>query len=168
MTFTELYDQYHKLVYNLALHYVQQIEDAEEITQDVFMNVHNSLNTFQYKADIKTWIYRITINKSLDYIKAKKRKKRLGFLRFMWSDNETENYPLATQMNHPGIDLEQKETVSRIFREINELPEHQKTALILNKIEQMTLTEVAEVMDLSYKAVESLVQRAKQNLLKKL
>jgi RNA polymerase sigma factor (sigma-70 family) len=168
LTFSELYDQYHKLVYNLALHYVQQIEDAEEITQDVFLSVHKSLSTFQYKADLKTWIYRIAINKSLDYIKAKNRKKRLGFLRFIWSDHETEYVPSLNQMNHPGIDLEQKESVARIFRAINELPENQKTALILNKIEQMTLPELAEIMNLSYKATESLIQRAKQNLSKKI
>jgi RNA polymerase sigma factor (sigma-70 family) len=62
MTFKEIFDKYNKLVYNLALQYVQQKEDAEEITQDVFVKIHEKLSTFQQQSDIKTWIYRITIN----------------------------------------------------------------------------------------------------------
>jgi RNA polymerase sigma factor (sigma-70 family) len=64
------------LVYNLALSYVQNSEDAEEITQDVFIAVYQSISSFKAQANIKTWIYRIAINKSLDFIKAKKRQKR--------------------------------------------------------------------------------------------
>lgn len=156
------------MVYNLALNYVQNIEEAEEITQDVFVNVHSSLDKFQHTANLKTWIYRIAINKSLDYLKAKKRKKRLIYISSLFSNTFDEYQPNLTQFNHPGIVMEQKESVERIFREINELPENQKTALILNKIEQISISEVAEIMNLSYKAAESLIQRAKQNLLRKL
>jgi len=59
------------MVYNLALHYVQNIQDAEEITQDVFVSVYQSLAKFKESSTISTWIYRIAINKSLDYIKSK-------------------------------------------------------------------------------------------------
>ena len=71
-----LYNQYSVLVYNLALNYLQNIEDAEEITQDVFIQINNSLDKFQDKSSLKTWIYRITINKCLDYIKHKNSQKR--------------------------------------------------------------------------------------------
>ena len=75
MDVAQLFNQYKDMVYNLALHYVQNREEAEEICQDVFVNVHFAKDNFRNEASIKTWIYRITINKSLDYIKAKKRKK---------------------------------------------------------------------------------------------
>jgi len=79
--FQNIYNQYHILVYNVALHYVQNIEDAEEITQDVFIQVHGSLEKFQEKSTVKTWLYRITINKSLDFIKHKNSKKRFFHFR---------------------------------------------------------------------------------------
>lgn len=77
MQLEEIYSMYKNKVYNLALQYVQNIEDAEEITQDVFVNIHLSLAQFKYNAELSTWIYKITINKSLDYIKMKKRKNAL-------------------------------------------------------------------------------------------
>ena len=61
------YQAHKNLVFNLALNYVQNTEDAEEITQDVFLSVHQSMSSFKGQSDIKTWIYRITINKSLQF-----------------------------------------------------------------------------------------------------
>mgnify|MGYP003553817947 CR=1 FL=1 len=69
--FESIYNQHKILVYNLALNYLQNTEDAEEITQDVFVQLHHSLSEFKEQSSLKTWIYRITINKSLDFIKKK-------------------------------------------------------------------------------------------------
>jgi RNA polymerase sigma factor (sigma-70 family) len=156
-------------VYNLALHYTQQTEDAQEITQDVFVTVYQSLNTFKGEASVSTWLYRITINKCLDFIKAKKRKKRFGFITSLFFDDSNDvKHDLADSNYHPGIQLEDKEALRTLFSYLNELPGNQKTALILHKIEQKSQIEVADIMDMSPKAIESLVQRAKNNLLKKM
>ncbi len=156
------------MVYNLALNYVQNIEDAEEITQDVFVTVYQSLSSFQNNASISTWMYRITINKCLDFIKAKQRKKRFAFLTSLFYDNTNDLKFNPPEHNHPGVLLEDKEELEELFKKINELPDNQKTALILQKIDKMTQVEVAEIMNISPKAVESLIQRAKTNLLKKI
>ena len=60
--FEDLYNQYSVLVYNVALNYVRNVEDAEEITQDVFIQVHHSFEKFNQKSTVRTWIYRIAIN----------------------------------------------------------------------------------------------------------
>ncbi|MBK9801179.1 MAG: RNA polymerase sigma factor [Bacteroidetes bacterium] len=80
MNLEELYKEHKNLVFNLALNYVQNVQDAEEITQDVFVTIHFSLHSFKAESKITTWIYRITINKSLDFIKARQRKKRFAFI----------------------------------------------------------------------------------------
>ena len=80
VSYTHL-DVYKRQVYNLALHYVHNSEDAEEITQDVFVKIFQKINQFQNQSELKTWIYRITINQSLDYIKARKSKKRWAFFK---------------------------------------------------------------------------------------
>ncbi len=77
--FKTLYDDYSVLVYNVALNYLQSVEDAEEISQDVFIQLHTSLHKFQEKSTLKTWIYRITINKCLDFIKHKNSQKRFFY-----------------------------------------------------------------------------------------
>jgi RNA polymerase sigma-70 factor (ECF subfamily) len=168
MNFEETYWRYNKLVFNLALQYVQNIEDAEEVTQDVFVSVHKSIHTFQEHAELQTWIYRITINQSLDYLKAQKRKKRFAFITSIFYDGGREVQNKSHTFNHPGILLEQKEALETLFKLINSLPNNQKTVLILSKLEQKNQKEVAEIMGISTKAVESLLQRAKKNLSGKL
>ena len=168
MTFETLYNTYKNLVFNLALQYTQNCDDAQEITQDVFVSIHLSMGKFKYEAKLSTWIYRITINKSLDFIKSKKRNKRFGLFTSLFFDNTNEPKHEISDFNHPGVQLEQKEALLLIFFVLNTLPENQKTALILFKIEKQSLQEIAEIMKLQPKAVESLIFRAKENLAKKL
>lgn len=163
MIFDDIYKEHKNLVYNLSLQYTQNMEEAEEITQDVFVTVHQKLHTFNNQSSIKTWIYRITINKSLDHLKAKKRKKRFGFL-FSLSNEEEQINTSISNFNHPGVLLEQQEATAAIFKCINQLPENQKNAIILLKIEHLPIVEVAAILNTSIKAVESLFQRGKKNL----
>lgn len=166
--FEQIYDEHKSQVFNLALQYVQNYEDAQEITQDVFVSIHNSIDNFKEQSKLSTWIYRIAINKSLDYIKAKKRKKRFGFLVSILHQETNEIEYDIPDFNHPGVQLENKEAIEHIFSLINKLPDNQKTALILSKIEDKKQSEIAEIMNLSIKSVESLIQRAKNNLSKEI
>ena len=168
MTFQEIYIQFNKSIFNLCLNYLQNKEDAEEVTQDTFVAVHTSLHSFKENSQLSTWIYRITINQCLDFIKAKKRKKRFAIFIELFKQNNEEINHGSSSFDHPGVLLEQKETISRIFSCINKLPNFQKTALILSKLENKSQKEIAEIMNSTPKAVESLIQRAKKNLSEKL
>lgn len=161
--FREIYKQFNRLAYNLALSYLQNIEDAEEITQDVFVQIYHALEGFENKSSLKTWIYRITINKSLDYLKAKKRKKRLVFVSSLFNSNDQLLHK-PIEFQHPGIVAEQKENAAILFRCIEELPENQKTAFLLSKVEGLSNSEISEIMTASISSVESYLFRAKQNL----
>lgn len=164
--FQMIYNQYSVLVYNVALQYLQNIEDAEEITQDVFIQVHTSMEKFDQRSSLKTWIYRITINKSLDFIKHKNSQKRF-FIFGKKSQNEND-YLNASHFEHPGIILENKEKAAVLYGVINELTENQKTAFILSKIDGLSNPEISEIMQLSVSSVESLIFRAKSTLKEKL
>ncbi len=160
LTLRKLYDEYQLLVYNLALHYVQNRQDAEEITQDVFVSVFLSLTDFNHKSSYKTWIYRITVNKSLDFLKKKKTRK----WNFLWQTALEDTKTQAVDFDHPGIQLERLEETKHIFEAINTLSENQRTAFILFRIEELPQAEIAEIMGIHISAVESLVFRAKKNL----
>lgn len=164
--FASLYEQYNILVYNVALNYLQNTEDAEEITQDVFVQLHQSLSTFKNESTLKTWIYKITINKCLDFIKHKNSKKRF-FIFGKKSNNESEMQNISN-FEHPGILLENKEKAAILFGVINELSENQKTAFILSKLDGMSNPEISEIMEVSISSVESLIFRAKGTLKEKL
>jgi RNA polymerase sigma factor (sigma-70 family) len=167
--FRTIYDEYKKLVYNLALNYVQHDEDAQDITQEVFVKVYQHYGKHDpATASLKTWIYRIAVNHCLDFIRSKKSKKRFGFITSLFRSETNEPVSETAHFNHPGISAEDKEDLQQLLLRINELPESQKAALILVKIEDRTQKEAAEIMNTTVKAVESLLQRAKQALAKKL
>ncbi|MEM9833201.1 MAG: RNA polymerase sigma factor [Bacteroidota bacterium] len=157
--FRQLYELFSDKVYNTALSYVQVEEEAEEITQDVFLSVFRNAAQFKGDATLNTWIYRITVNTSLNYLK---KRKRLSFMKFGESEVDKPDF------EHPGVLLENKENAKILFKVIDTLPESQKTAFILSFVEGLPRQQVADVMKISLKAVESLLQRAKGNLKKKL
>lgn len=165
MTFDQIYHTYKKLVYNLALQYTSHVQDAEEITQDVFLRVHDYIGDFRQEANLKTWIYRITVNQSLDFIKSKQRKKRSIFSNLFSINHDNTTFEIS-DFQHPGIALEDREALQQLMSKIYSLPENQKTVVILLKIENLNQKEVAEILQLSEGAVESLFQRAKSNLKK--
>ena len=154
------------MVYNVALHYLQNVEDAEEVTQDVFVSVYQNLDKFNSNSSLKTWVYRITINKCLDFIKYKKSAKRF-FVFGKKTENEYEIQNIST-FEHPGIALENKENAQLLFETINQLTENQKTAFILSKLDGLSNPEIAEIMNISISSVESLIFRAKTTLKEKL
>jgi len=155
-------------MYNTAISMVQDADAAEDITQEVFITVYRSVATFNEKAELGTWIYRITVNKCLDHLRAKNRQKQRSiFSRFFGAGDEHHGQDPPT-FDHPGIRLEQKEYARHLFQAIESLPDNQKTAFILAQVEELPQKDIGLIMNISIKAVESLLQRAKVNLRKKL
>jgi RNA polymerase sigma-70 factor (ECF subfamily) len=163
--FKSLVTNYQDLVYNTALGIVQNSEDAEDVAQEVFIQVYRSIDQFKGDARLSTWIYRITTTKALDHIRSRKRKKRFAFITSLFGANdELVHEPVDFQ--HPGVQLDRKEQAALLFQMIAQLPENQKVAFTLHKTEELSYQEIAEVMQLSVSAVESLLFRARQNLRK--
>lgn len=165
--FTKLVDEWQDMVYNTALGIVQNEEDADDITQEVFIQAYQSIRSFKGDAKISTWLYRITVSKALDHEKRKKRKKRFGFVQgFFGSQDEEQIHPV--QFNHPGVELENKEKARELFEALKRIPEKQRIAFTLHKLEGQSYQEVADIMNTTLYAVESLIGRAKANLKKEL
>lgn len=163
--FKSLVANYQDLVYNTAVGIVQNSEDAEDVAQEVFIQVYRSIDQFKGDARLSTWIYRITTTKALDHIRSRKRKKRFAFITSLFGPNdELVHEPVDFQ--HPGVTLDRKEQAALLFRMIEQLPENQKVAFTLHKTEELSYQEIADVMQLSVSAVESLLFRARQNLRK--
>lgn len=163
--FKKIVDAYQNMVYNTCLSIVKSEGDAEDLAQEVFVQVFQSISSFKGESKISTWIYRIAVTKSLDHERKKKRKKRLGFVKSIFGDNQ-ELVVNPPEFQHPGVTLDKKENASLLFRAIEKLPENQKVAFILNKVEGLSYQEVSEVMQTTVSSIESLLHRAKNNLRK--
>lgn len=151
------------MVYNTAIGYLQSSEDAEDVAQEVFMQVFESATSFKGDSKISTWIYRITISKCLDHLRRKKRKKRFAFVQSLYGKNDNLMID-PPDFFHPGIKAENKENAQILFKAMNNLPENQRTAFVLNKMENLSYREIGEIMNSSESAIDSLLQRAKKNL----
>lgn len=160
--FVEVYNLYSTQVYNTAIGYLQNKEEAEEAVQDIFLEIHRSASRFRADSKISTWIYRITVNKCLDRLRKRKAVKRMTVIRSVFRKEDQPVGPVG--FNHPGVQLEKKEDAKMLFAAIEELPERQKTAFILSFVEDLSRQEAADIMQISLKSLESLLQRAKQNL----
>lgn len=160
----KLYHAYSSRVFNTAIGYTKNAQDAEEILQDVFITIFKTANNFRFDSSASTWLYRITVNKSLDFLRKKNSKKRQGSFISIFKSNSTELLHESVDFVHPGVKMENKENARLLFKVIDELSENQKTVFILTQIEGLSQNEVGEIMKISRKAVESLLQRAKVNL----
>jgi RNA polymerase sigma factor (sigma-70 family) len=165
--FKMIVETWQDMVFNTALGIVQNAEDAEDIAQEVFVQVYQSVGSFKGDSKFSTWLYRITITKSLDHERRKKRKKRFAFVKSIFGD-ESQVVVNPPDFNHPGVTLDKKEDAGALFRAIKDLPENQRIAFALHKVEGLSYQEVSEVMKTTVSSVESLIHRAKNNLKKKL
>ncbi len=167
LAFKQLVENYQDIVFNTALGIVQNHEDAEDVAQEVFIQVYRSIDQFKGDARLSTWLYRIATTKALDHIRSKKRKKRFAFITGLFGNNDQLLHE-PVDFHHPGVALDKKEQAELLFSVIDKLPENQKVAFNLHKSEQLSYQEIADIMGLSVSAVESLLFRARQNLRKML
>lgn len=165
--FKKLVDEWQSMVYNTAVSIVQNEDDADDITQEVFIQVYQSVGSFKGDSKFSTWLYRVTVSKALDHEKKKKRKKRFGLVQSLFGGDGEEQIH-AVEFNHPGVQLEKKEKAGELFNALKLLPDKQRIAFTLHKLEGQSYQEVAEIMKTTLYAVESLMGRAKTNLKKEL
>ncbi len=161
----DIIDVHQTRVYNAILHIVQNENDAEELTQDVFIKVVKNISSFKGASAFGTWVYRIGVNEALSFLRKKKAQKRWGWVRSIWS---TENTIDPSDFTHPGTVLENKEATDKIFAAVAQLPERQKAAFTLRYIDKLSQSEVAIILNCNESTLESLIQRAKIGLRKTL
>ena len=161
----KLIDDFQQKVFATCISFVPNKADAEDIAQEVFVEVFKSINKFNGHSKLSTWVYRIATNKCLEFIRKRNTKKRFAFLQSI-TGNEIpmDKTKYFTEMNHPGVLLENKERSETLFKAINQLPEAQKVVFTLSKVDGMSYREVCDITEKSLSSVESLMFRAKKNL----
>jgi RNA polymerase sigma-70 factor (ECF subfamily) len=167
--FREMVKSFQKNVFHTCLGFVHNEKDAEDISQEVFIEVYRSIGKFRGDSKLSTWIYRIAVNKSLNYLRKHKHNRvMLSIDQMFKSPQEPEVQANFEEPGKSDHNFERKELSKVLEKAIHSLPKNQQIAFTFSKYDDMSYLQIAEIMDISLSAVESLIHRAKLNLQKKL
>lgn len=157
--FTEIVDKHKSMIINLCYRYLHNKEDAEEVAQDVFIELWHSASKFRGQSKISTWLYKVASNRSIDYIRKNKKRE---------NDIEIDKAYRLSSFSNPHLTMEEKEKGQIIIKSIQALSANQQEAFVLAKFEDKSYTEIAEIMNKSVSSVESLIFRAGKKLKEKM
>jgi len=166
VAYEELLAAYSGKVLNICYKFLLDKQDAEDLSQEVFLEIFQSISSFRGQSKLSTWIYRVSVTKCLDELRKRKRKKRLLEIGSMLHLDEVVNW--LTGGATPEKKLLETEKFAEINRALSVLPDNQRVAFTLSKIEGYSNGEIAEIMNTTTIAVESLVYRAKKKISKDL
>lgn len=166
--FRELVGRYQQGVFRLIIGFVHDRDEAEDLTQDVFIRAWQSLDKFRGESSFSTWLHRIAINTCLNHTRKKNANPFMARISsFFGPEHERElEIPLSEENAEEMIIREEQKEWLR--KGLDSLPENQRTAIILSKYDDLSQKEIAAIMNLTEGAVEALIQRAKKNLRQKL
>jgi RNA polymerase sigma-70 factor (ECF subfamily) len=166
--FRVLVERYQKKIIKTAYYFVGNMEDAEDLSQEIFIEIIRSMKSFRKSSTLSTWIYRITVNKSLNTVKRNRRQGIMVRLETIFNPHQASG---NTSLNEPSVapdDMEHNEKSELLHAAIRRLPENQRIAFVLHKFDDQSYRQICEIMNIGLPAVESLVHRAKLNLQKHL
>jgi len=167
--FRVLVEKYHVKVIRTCIGFVHSAADAEDIAQDVFIEIFRSVKNFRGDSELSTWLYRISVNKSLNFLRSASRRRIFTLLTGVGSaEKQGVSQDEITGADSTDDKLIREDQARALSQALDSLPGNQRTAFVLNKYEDMAYKEIAAVMDISMGSVESLIFRAKQNLQKRL
>jgi RNA polymerase sigma-70 factor, ECF subfamily len=167
--YRELVDRYQPMVFRICMGFIHNKEDADDLTQDVFIQSYLSLSGFKGNSSFSTWLFRIAVNISLNKVRTTSRNFLLLRLdTFFHTKKRLENQLIIPENENPESLMIRKEHREWLQKALNSLPVKQRTAFVLSKYDDLSQREIAMIMNISEGAVESLIQRAKINLREKL
>jgi RNA polymerase sigma-70 factor (ECF subfamily) len=158
-----LVDRHTPSIYRFSVRYTGDESLAQDISQEVFLRLYRCARKYIPGMPFKTWLFTIVRNTSIDMARSYTYRKAYSLEEHA---HEAENRSPLDASPNPEERYLSKESAQRIARSVQSLPENQRTAVILKYYEDMATKEIAEVMETTVSSVESLLVRAKRNLVK--
>lgn len=151
--------QHWRKVFNIAYKFTGKHDEAEDLTQDVFLKIFKSLNTFDRRANFQTWLVSVSRNLCIDHYRSV-RKERETIDRGV---DSSELSPVAQTVS-PITQLEQRDRVAMLRRAMEQLPPTLRSAVLLRDIQELTYQEIADRLDLPEGTVKSRINRGRTEL----
>ena len=159
-------EKYQGRVYAMVYGMVRNREDARDITQDAFVKAYKSLESFRLESGFYTWLYRIAMNLSIDFVRKRKRREINGFDEGIASRDEDGGIADAHHEDGPLRHLERKQLFHRIMDAMERLPDDQREVILLRELEGLQYKEIADVMGIPEGTVMSRLFYARKKLQK--
>lgn len=165
--FQELVLKYEKRVYNHCMRMVSDEEESYDLTQEVFLKVFRKIKNYEHTYSFYTWLYRITVNSCIDYLRRKKRQVQSVSLSANPGDDSSQNgkeqdIPDSTFV--PDVAFANKELDEVLHQAIGQLSERLRSIILLKEIEGFSYEEIAEILGCSRGTVKSRLFRARERL----
>ncbi len=161
--FSTLVARYQNRIYQTAFSLLHSPEEAEDVAQEVFIEVYQTIASFRGEAALSTWLYRLATSRALNYRRWARAKKRFAhFTSLLGLDNQV-LYELPDHA-HPQALLEGEQQVRLLRAHLGRLPAKQQVAFTLRHEQELSYEEIAAVLQTTVPAVESLLFRARQKL----
>ena len=163
--FSELINRYQNKVYSTAYSYTRDYEEAKDLTQEIFIKIYNNLTGFQNKSQFSTYLYRVAVNRCIDWTR-KKRPKTISIL-LCQDDEKADIYDfVADYESNPEEILLRRENSDLIRQEVNKLPEIYSTVMIMYYLQDFSPQEISDILKVPRKTIDTRLFRAR-NLIKK-
>ncbi len=159
--FESLLIRHQEQVYRLAFRITGNSEEARDIAEEVFINLWENPTSYKPTAKFSTWLFRVTSNRSITHLRLRRFKSFISL-----SDPSSPDIYPTDPADQPDVYSEKNDEAERIEAAMKSLPPRQRAAIHLRYREELSVGEVAEVLNLSLKSVESLLFRGKQKLRK--
>ena len=161
LAFGELIRRYQDRLFNMVYRVVGNVEDAQDIVQDTFLNAYRSLNSFKGDAEFFTWLYRIAWNTAVSL----KRKQKAALSLHGSRNGQSGIDPLdGSESSQPGHALEKAEQETRIQAALNRLSPEHRAVLILKEMEGQRYEDIAEILGVPVGTIRSRLHRARMEL----
>lgn len=160
--FEELVLKYEKTVYNLALRMVGDRDDAFDMTQEAFIKAYGSLSSFRGDSKFSVWIYRITTNVCLDFLRSKSRKQQVSLT--VSDDDEDAQLDIPDPSSTPEQQLIKKISMQSVEEGLKTLPDKQRQILVMRELGGMSYAEIGAALSLEEGTVKSRIFRARKRL----
>ena len=165
--FEILMRKYYPRILNFVYRFLGNRQLSEDLTQDVFLKVYKSARRYRPRSKFQTWLYTIAKNSCLNELR-RNRRQMASLDEPITFDERVQKKEISDPHADPAEEFFQKEKKMMIQAAINDLPENQRIAVILRRYENFSYVEIAATLNVTDKAVKSLLSRAKLNLRKKL
>lgn len=159
-----LVDKYKRMVHRLALQITKNYEDANDVMQETFIKVYQSIHTFRQEAAFETWVYRIAVNEALNFVKRRERRRESPLCTTDESEYDPSVRYKAELANDPQINAEKTELRHWVTKAVNSLSLKHRIVVILHELEGLTHAEIASILNCSEGTVRSRLHYARKQL----
>ena len=168
-TFRKVYEAHSKGLYNLAFRLLSDRQWAEDVLQETFVRAYTRAETFREGGQVSTWLYRITMNLCYDHLRARKYRQAASLdapAAAASSEGAATTWAavLPAAEAEPATTAEGRDAAAWVRRLIDELPERERTVVVLRQYHNMTFQEIGEILGLTARTAQNCLRRAKEKL----